>query len=210
MRYLKIFIYLIILSPLCVKGLVCDNTAKVRLQKLAQNITTSYDYVEQNGTVTFNITFLNLNSELYLVDTVNEKDIYYSDTSLTLNGFESGKNYKFKVRSTDPFCSGSVLYYIYVTTPYFNPYYNDPICEGVSYKYCNKWQKNDLSYDEFIENVQNYKKEIIVKPDNPKNTKGIFDYLIDFYVSYYYIVLPIIILSIIIYIVVARKKDSLF
>ena len=101
------------------------------------------------------------------MDTVNEKDIYYSDTSLTLNGFESGKNYKFEVRSTDPFCSGSVLYYIYVTTPYFNPYYNDPICEGVSYKYCNKWQKNDLSYDEFIENVQNYKKEIIVKPDNP-------------------------------------------
>lgn len=210
MRYLKIFIYLIILSPLCVKGLVCDNTTKVRLQKLAQNITTSYDYGEQNGTVTFNITFLNLNSELYLVDTVNEKDIYYSDTSLTLNGFESGKNYKFEVRSTDPFCSGSVLYYIYVTTPYFNPYYNDPICEGVSYKYCNKWQKNDLSYDEFIENVQNYKKEIIVKPDNPENIKGIFDYLIDFYVSYYYIVLPIIILSIIIYIVVARKKDSLF
>ena len=163
MRYLKIFIYLIILSPLCVKGLVCDNTTKVRLQTLAQNITTSYDYVEQNGTVTFNITFLNLNSELYLVDTVNEKDIYYSDTSLTLNGFESGKNYKFEVRSTDPFCSRSVLYYIYVTTPYFNPYYNDPICEGVSYKYCNKWQKNDLSYDEFIE--YNFKR--IFKYRNP-------------------------------------------
>ena len=107
---LKIFIYLIILSPLCVKGLVCDNTTKVRLQKLAQNITTSYDYVEQNGTVNFNITFLNLNSELYLVDTVNEKDIYYSDTSLTLNGFESGKNLNLKLEVLIHFAVG--VFYI--------------------------------------------------------------------------------------------------
>ena len=210
MRYLKYLICLIILSPLCVKGLVCDNTTKVRLQKLAQNITTSYDYVEQDNLVTFNITFMNLSTELYLVDTVNEKDIYYNNSSLTLNGFESGKNYKFEVRSTDPYCSGSVLYYIYVTTPYFNRYYNDPICNGVSYKYCNKWQKNDLTYSEFIENVQNYKKEMISEPDHSENIKGLFDYIVDFYISYYYIILPIIILLITTYIIIVRKKDSLF
>ena len=59
-----------------VKGLICDNAAKVRLQKLAQNITTSYDYVESNGMVTFDITFNNLSNELYLVDVWEMSNVF--------------------------------------------------------------------------------------------------------------------------------------
>lgn len=210
MRYLKYLLFLIILFPMNVKGLICDNAAKVRLQKLAQNITTSYDYVESNGMVTFDITFNNLSNELYLVDVFNKRNFNYSGNTLVLGGFQSGTNYKFEVRSTNVYCDGSVLYYLYVTTPSYNPYYTNPICNGISYKYCNKWQKNDFTYEEFIKNVEEYKKtldkETIIKED----IKGIFDYIIDFYISYYYIVLPIIIIVSLFYILINRKKNDLF
>lgn len=210
MRYLKYLLCLIILFPITVNGLVCDNATKVRLQKLAQNITTSYDAIEQDGMVTFDITFHNLSHELYLVDTTNKREFYYSGGPLVLGGFQSGTNYKFEVRSTNLYCNGSVLYYLYVTTPSYNPYYNDPICDGLTYKYCNKWQKNDFTYEEFIKNVEEFKKEIIIYPEEPEQIKGIFDYIIEFYISYYYVILPIIILISLIYIFVNRKKDNLF
>lgn len=210
MRYLKYIVCLIILFPISVNGLVCDNATKVRLQRLAQNITTSYNYIEQDGYVTFDITFNNLNSELYLVDVANNRQYNYSGNVLQLGGFESGKTYKFEVRSTDVYCSGSVLYYLYVNTPYYNPYYADPICDGFSYKYCNKWQKNDLSYEEFIKNVEEAKRQIESEEEIQEEVKGIFDYIIDFYTSYYYIVLPIIIVISLVYILIQRKKNDLF
>ena len=210
MRYLKYLLCLVILFPITVKGLVCDNTTKVRLQKLAQNITTSYDYKEQDKMVTFDITFSNLSDELYLVDTTNKREFYYSGDPLVLGGFQSGTNYKFEVRSTNSYCSGTVLYYLYVTTPYYNPYYADPICSGLTYKYCSKWQKNDFTYEEFIKNIEEYKKETFDNPEESEQIKGIFDYIVDFYISYYYIILPVIILIILIYIFINRKKDNLF
>ena len=93
---------------------------------------------------------------------------------------------------------------------FYNQYYNDPICNGVTYKYCNKWQKNDFTYEEFIKNVEEYKntKNIIV--EEPNEVKGIFDYIMEFYISYYYIILPTIILISVIYIYINRKKNDLF
>ena len=212
MKYLKFIICLVILFPISVNGAACDNANKVRLQKIAQNITTNYDYIETNGSVTFQINFYNLNSEIYLVDTRNNAK-YYSDNVLSLNGFENDKNYKFEVRSSNVLCDSSVLYYLYVATPAYNPYYNDPICENISYKYCNKWQKNTLTYDEFVKSVsefKNSKNETIDKVE----VKGIFDIILDFYIKNYYIILPLIIVVITIFIIVKsiidKRKNSLF
>ena len=110
-------------------------------------------------------------------------------------------------------CDSSVIYYIYVATPAYNPYYSDPICEGVNYKYCNKWQKNTLSYEEFIRNVEEYKnKKDVIEIDD--NVKGIFDIILEFYINNYYIILPTLIIIILIYIVINsiinRKKNNLF
>lgn len=209
MRYLKGLLCLIILSPLCVKALACNNATKIRLQKLAQNITTSYDYVESGSSVIFNITFENMNSELYLINSSNGEE-YYADGELTLNNYEAGKNYKFEVRSTDVLCNTKPLSYIYVNLPFYNPYYNDAICDGISYKYCNKWQKNTLSYDEFIQNVREYRNSLIQKNEPTVQIKGIFDYIMEFYISYYFIILPLIIVISVTGIIVYIKKTSLF
>lgn len=214
MKYLQFIICLIILFPITVKGTVCDNTTKVRLQKIAQNITTNYDYKESNDNVVFQINFYNLNSEVYLVDVKNNKKYYYSGNTLSIDGFKSDTNYKFEVRSVNPLCDSSSLYYIYVVTPAYNPYYNDLVCVNVNYKYCNKWQKNTLSYDEFIKKVNDFKnkKDIIVPNEQIPNS--FFDIVLEFYVNNYYVILPVLVIlsivSMIIISLVNRKKNNLF
>lgn len=209
MRYLKGLICLIILSPLCVKALICDNADVIRLQKLAKNITTSYDYVENNSSVQFSITFENVSNELYLKNSSSGEE-FYADGEFTLNNYSAGENYKFEVRSTNALCNTKALSYIYVNLPPYNPYYNDPICNGVSYKYCNKWQKNTLSYDEFIQDVTNYKNSLITNDEKPQQIKGLFDYIVEFYANYYFIILPVIIIFGVIGITIYTKKTSLF
>lgn len=209
MRYLKGLICLIILSPLCVKALICDNADVIRLQKLAKNITTSYDYVENNSSAQFSITFENVSNELYLKNSSSGEE-FYGDGEFTLNNYSAGENYKFEVRSTNALCNTKALSYIYVNLPPYNPYYNDPICNGVSYKYCNKWQKNTLSYDEFVQDVTNYKNSLITNDEKSQQIKGLFDYIVEFYANYYFIILPVIILFSVIGITVYTKKTSLF
>lgn len=210
MRYLKYILFLIILCPSYVNAAVCDNATKVRLQSLAQNITTSYDYIEENDNVTFNINFRNLSSELYITDITNGNKYYYNGSERSVTGFLPDTTYKFEVRSIDVLCSGKALYYIYVTTPAYNKYYKDPICNGVNHKYCNKWQKVTLSYEQFIEEIEKYKYIPEEEINNNENIKGIFDYITEFYLKTYYIILPLVIIICIIFIIVDRKKNSLF
>lgn len=213
MRYLKLILFMAILFPFSVDAALCDNAEKIRLQSLAQNITYSYDYIEENGNVSFTFTFNNMHSDLYLIDTKNKTTFNYSGEELVLGGFKDGTSYKFEVRTTNVFCNSSTLYYIYITTPAYNPYYSDPICIGLDYKYCNKWQKNTFSYDDFIKDVENYKQSLIEQPEQIEDVKGIFDTIIEFYSKYYYIILPIIIglgLIYIIILMIKRKRNDLF
>ena len=217
MREYKLFIMLIlliILFPIKTNALVCSNQDMVKLKSMAQNITTNYDYKEENNNVTFNITFSNLSPDLYLVDVTNKKNYYYNNTEMTYNGYKSGESYKFKVYSTNSLCDTSVLYTVYVTLPYFNSYYNNELCKGIEeYELCQKWSSVNISYNEFKNKVDKYK-EVIEEENNENNTdnevKGIFDYIRDFYISYYYIILPLIILISIIYIYNKNKKNDLF
>lgn len=210
MKYLKLILFIIILFPFSVNAALCEYSERTRLQKIAQNVTYSYDYIEENGNVTFTFKFNNLTSDLYLVDTINKTNFNYSGEELVLGGFKADTSYKFAVRTTNMFCDSSALYYIYITTPAYNRYYNDPICNGLDYKYCNKWHKNNFTYEEFIRNIENYKQSLIEEPIDVEEVEGIFDKIIEFYSKYYYIILPIIIVGGITYIFINRKKNDLF
>ena len=214
MRYLKLILFMVILIPFSVDADICDYSEKVRLQTLAQNITYSYDYVEENGNVSFTITFNNMHSDLYLINSNNDSVFNYSGEELVLGGFKDNTSYKFEVRTNNIFCNSSALYYIYITTPTYNPYYSDPICVGIEeYKYCNKWQKNPYSYKQFIEHAEDYKNSLIEQPKQEEVVKGIFDIIIDFYCKYYYIILPTVIVLGLIYIIILmirRKRNDLF
>lgn len=211
-KFLKIFILLIILFPINSKALVCSDKDKVYFQELAKNITTTYSYVEENNQAIFNITFSNIPEGFRIYDYTNKKEYGYTASEITLGGYQAGSSYRFDYYTNDILCQYSRLYSSYINLPFYNPYYNDSVCNGLNYKYCNKWQKINMNYEEFLNDVNNYKKslELDKKEENIEEIKGFFDNVIDFYTKYYYIILPIFIIIAISYIIYYNKKQDLF
>ena len=197
-----------------VNAAACDNTLKVDYQNRAKNITYSYTYNDSNNT--FNLLFTNITDSLYLIDMENMQE-YRNQGEITIGNVLPGKSYRYGVFTSDQNpCSSSSIYYIYITLPFYNPYYNDSLCDGISsYKYCRKFINKSISYEEFTENVNEYRDYL-----NSKDTKEVveeetflekvFDYITSFYTNYYFIILPVIIIISIVIIIRQNKKDSLF
>lgn len=212
MRRFLLFGLLIFLFPMTTNALMCPNADKVNFQEMAKNITTTYDYVESNGTASFQITLSNIPTNFIIKEAINGTKHPYSGSSLTVNNYESGKTYRFDVYVDDVNCFLERLYSIYVTVPFYNQYYQDEICKGIeSYKYCQKWQSNTFTYEEFVKNVESYKKSLIKEEKPEKEIKeSIFDKILDFYIDYYFVILPVIILAGMIYTHYYNKKHDLF
>lgn len=212
MKKIYLLLFLVVLLPTNVKAFKCSNEDSVKYQALAQNINYTYDYVEENNSVYFNITLVNLNSELYIYDVYNNNTYNYTQSEILLSNYKPGNVYKFKVYPTNNDCK-DILKTIYISIPYYNYYYSDPLCDGLdSYKYCQKWSNVTIDYDKFVSLVTSYKESIISDNDiiETKEYKTILDYFIEYYLTYYYIGLPIIILSSLIYIIIKNKNDRLF
>lgn len=198
-----------------VGAVACDNSMKVDYQNRAKNISYSYTYNDSNNT--FNILFTNVTDSLYLID-MDTMQEYRNNPEITISNVTPGNSYRYGVFTSDlnP-CSNSSIYNIYVTLPFYNPYYSDPLCAGINtYKYCKKFINKSVSYEEFKENVTNYKNSFInndSKDDNNNDktiVEKIFNKLFDFYLDYYFVILPIIIVITLIAIYKENKKDSLF
>lgn len=187
---------------------LCDNSEKSRLASLVSNVSITYDYVEENGQVSFFITFTNLQPDFYVKDVNNRQIHYYNSQEMTLYGYKPNKSYRFDFYSTQ---CGERLKTQYITTPGYNPYYSDPICKGVTNSICQKWVKLNYDYNTFVQEV-NKIKQLSVKKEKKEEEipKGFYDYIIEFYEKYYFIILPIIIAGGITVIIIQRKKDSLF
>lgn len=200
---------MIIMLPNKVKA-YCSNEEIIRRSSLAKNMSVSYDYIEENGSVSFNVVITNLQPELYIKDVYNQATYYYSGSELILYNFKPNKNYRFDVYGTGE-CNQR-LYSHYITTPGYNPYYNDPVCTGVTHSICQKWVNINYNYDTFVSEVNKIKAKTNKQQQEitEEEPMGIYDYLIKFFISYYYIILPIIIIVCITIIIQKRKKDDLF
>jgi len=193
----------------------CSNSDEVKYQELAKNISYSYDYIEENGNISFNVTFSNINENLYLYDYTNDVVHDRIGDEMTLTGFSQGNSYKFGVYTSDiaSGCVGNTMYIMYVNIPYYNPYYQDELCKGIEdYKFCNKWLNMNITYDTFKNNVLKYKESLTEEKKQNENQKveGFFDKLVSFYVDYYYIILPLLIIISVVYIRIYNKKHDLF
>ena len=197
MRCYKLLILLaIILIPAKANALMCSNQDKVKFQKMAKNITTTYDYIEENGTVAFTVTLSNVPNDFVIQHLASDQEYRTENGEIVFNNMAAGTSYRFDVYTSDEACFLERLYSIYVNLPSYNPYYNDPICEGIeNYKFCNKWQQVNLTYDEFVKEVNRYKASL-KQPEKKEEVKGFFEKIIDFCMKYPYIVIPIFILLI--------------
>lgn len=199
--------------PLQAKAIFCTNEKRTELQTLASNITTSYTYTEANGTITFQIRLSNIYNGFSIKDTKNDVTYPYRGSELVISDLKPNTNYRFDVYTNDISCDESVLYSHYVTTPHYNPYYSDPVCIGAeNYSLCQKWSNVTISYEKFVQEVEEFKKEeeVPIIYEQEKSTKGIADYLLEFYLEYYYIILPVFIIGGCFIIYRYNKKNDLF
>lgn len=165
----------------------CPYDVQSKLKKVASNINYDYNYTENNNTVNFTIRFTNVTPQIYIYDEIHNKSYYNTGSNeLKITGFESGKQYKFIVKSTDAVvssptvtvpvmidgqwvdqtytvglendgCKNDTLYTMYITLPTYNKYYADPLCSGnESYTLCQKWNKLDLTESEFKKQLNEY------------------------------------------------------
>ena len=165
----KIKVILFVFSLLMVMPNVvnaqCDYNEKNKLQSLAGNVNFSYNYVEVdngiNSSVDFSVTISNLRPELYVVDQTNIRVYNYDNNDIVINGYKPGSMIRFIVYGNTENCRGVELINNYVTLPSYNPFYKDEVCSGITnYKLCNRWTKINMSHDQFVKQVLEYKSKL--------------------------------------------------
>ena len=213
-RIIFLFLLTFLIPITNVNGFYCKFSEISRYKSLASNISTFYDYQETETGVTFTITLVNLNKELYIIDATNNKKYNYTSNELTISGYNPGQTVKYNVYTINEDCNDELLYTIRVVLPDYNPYYNDQVCEGVDYIYCQKWYKHNLDYNLFVNKVNAYKgsliQEPIIEPIIEPEEYGLLTALLDILLSYYHVILitVIVICSTIIY--VTNKKSDIY
>lgn len=215
MRKIIIVFILLLLIPITkVEGARCTYSEIARLKKIASNVNISYDYVENDSSVTFKVTLNNLNDEIYFIDQSNYRKYNYTRDELTISNYRSGQTIRYVFYATDPECSSEPLYTARVVLPTYNIYYKDEVCKGVeNYSLCQKWSSHNLTYTDFVKKVNDYKNSLIVpeQPEEPTtpNELSLIQLIINFLLDYYIYIIAILSLALIglLYI---RKKDDIY
>ncbi len=206
-----IFVFLLFMFMPSMKA-ACDYQTLADLKKVANNVSFTYDYKIKNDDATFKIRIANLFSNIYIQDSISNRTYRNEGSSdIVTKSYDSGLTLRFDIYASKGDCRDSLLTSKYVKLPYYNKYYSDAVCKGVSnYSLCERWSQVNLDYSTFYQSVLNYKKRVseeqVTKEEEKSET--IFDSLADFWVKYYYVFLPLIIIICIVVIVRTIKKDT--
>ena len=199
-------IFLFLVFPSTVRGSdAWDNAKVVRYQNIASNVNVSTTYQDVAGGVTFQAVITNVTPDIRVFDLTNRVSYYYGNnpenpSEIIIDGLEADHTYRFEIYATaNDGCNYGVLYTYYVNTPAYNAYYNDPVCSDVKeYRLCQKWLKTDLSHEEFVRQVNQYKASLETQDSEQVDVTETPGFnLAQFLADYYYIFLIIIILFIV-------------
>lgn len=199
----------------------CDQYDLIKLQKLASNVTTTYEHQEvfpneaKYGIVTFKVYIDNLDSRIYLKNTETNAIYTTLTRQVIIDNVLPGTNIALTAFANDYGCHGEELVTMYINVPSYNKFYTDELCETYpKNKLCKKWSLVDISYDEFKKRLleSERKEEIIIEEEEKKKT--FIDYFLDVIVfldKYKYpifgamIIIPVIG---IIMIKISKRKDE--
>ena len=194
-KYLLFAILLVL--PLNIKA-KCDNVEKVRLNKLASNVSFTYTYNENNNDVNFDVTITNLTKDLVIYDKYTENEYKNINKEIIIKDYKPNTSVRYYIYAKDDTCISSPLNSYMINFPSYNPYYKDELCkQATDYIYCKKWINMPYKYEEFKKNVNKYiedsKKTPIEEQEVVEIKGGILDTIGFIYVKFYYIILPLII-----------------
>ena len=180
MKKVKKYFLLLIICTLMSVGSVyaadsCDYKTKANLNKLAAQVTASYEINKSGNNEYFEITIENVVSELYLIvepssrtlKTGTELATFEIYNSMTKNGSYTFKvtnttdiiSYNIRIRSTIEGCTHDV-FAITLIKPRKNKFYSMTDCkyeEVMDYTYCQEWVENEfaLTDSEILKKIQN-------------------------------------------------------
>lgn len=211
-KYYLGIVFLLVLFIAPIKGKAyCTYSEKIRLKKLASNVSFSYRSVENiGGTITFQVTVSNLQDELYMIDKSSGRTYYSNNQDFIIDGYLPGKTIEYEFYDRSGQCIEGVIFTNYVTFPFYNSYYNSRLCEQAQeFRLCQKWLKHKMSYRDLADEINKYKetkKEEIVKQEEPKEPD--YEKIVDFWAKYYiYILVGIIAVCISIMWYLDKKTD---
>jgi len=208
-KVLLVVIFILLCFPVIkVNAFTCPFSEISRLRRIVNNINTSIDYREGNGTIDFLITLVNLHSDIYLIDS-NGRVIEYTDSQVTLSGYGSGENVRFEAHTRITYCEDIFIGTIRVNLPVYNPFYRDAVCRGLeNFRLCSKWSNHGLSYSDFVRAVNEYRASLenpVINEENPREV-SFFEILLEV-INIYYTILIIIIISGSLGIYVLKRKE---
>lgn len=209
--YLKIVFFIVLFTiPLMAKA-DCNYNDKVRLQRIAGNVSFGYRYKETEYSVVFEITVSNLTNEIYMIDQSSGRHYYSNNEDFTLSNYAPGETIRFDFYAKNQNCTKAKLFTNYVTLPAYNPFYTSNICKGIeNFELCQKWLKHNMTYKEFYDGVTKYLNTEVMEPRPIEEPEEKFDWeiVIDFWAKYYiYILLGIIIVGGVILYLHDKKSD---
>ena len=207
------FLFLIFNVTL-VKG-ICSNIEISNMKKYATNINFSYDYYVENDMVYFNITVNNLVPQLFMYDESTDSSYFFEDATdgeFVISGLTKERG-EIQILSNLDNCFGEKIGVKNYILPSYNKYYSDNICEkNKEHSLCQKWKKNNFTYEEFKKVMEDYEKTKLPKQEFKEEEKKyehtLLDYFVDFYVIYYYIILSLIIIICTTIMMISARKNK--
>lgn len=201
-----IFLTLLFLALPGIAKAYCSDSEMVRLQKIARNINSSYNYSETTGR--FTITLTNLKKDLEVYDLFDGKR-YNVDGELNFKNLYSGKH-TYIIYARDKECTKYELITINVELPYYNMHSDSEECKGIeNYSYCSKWVKYVISNDIWLAKVKAYRESIKQEEPKKNNDTSLLKKFVDICKEYYYIIIPAILLIAGTIIVIENRKARL-
>lgn len=213
----KLLFLLLLCIPIKYIDAKCLYSDLAELKKIASNVNESYEYKIIDNKAYFDVTLTNLTDDIYFVDTTNNKVYKNNNSEITLKNYRSGQTIVYNFYSSNLDCQDTVLYTIRIVLPQYNIFYNDPICVGAKeYSLCQRWYGNNLSYNTFLDKVNQYKENkkendnnLEIEPEEIDNN-NLLHYIINFLTNYYYVILIIFCGIFIIVSYIRNKKNNIY
>lgn len=177
-----------------VDALECDNSELNRLRKFASLISFETKYIGEKSEDEYGIFISNVTDDFVIY--LNNKT--YTGNQL-IDGLSPNKKYRIEIAvfSNNP-CASKFNYVRFVTTPYYNKYYNSDVCSGKKIDLCDvTYNIGNISYDQFKKMVEEYDSKVINNSTVETNNK-----------KYYFIFIPVFLIFIGLIVLLFRKRHK--
>ena len=215
--YIYFFITIVLLLPFSVDAITCNKEQISRYEKLANQVQTTLEYRETEDGIAFDVIFHNVHNDFKIMDYNSYSYLKPSSDNkegiIKATNYLPNQSYDFGIVNHDSVCDSKIIRKITITMPYYNSYYKNSLCNGISeFELCKKWVNiGNISYTTFVNSVNEYKKTM-ESADNILDVEiedNLINNIRNFFAKYYfYIIITIlVIISIIMYLINKRRKS---